>query len=82
MSLSAKLENGLKRRGYCIFIVGEEIRRSFNAHPAEVVATIARKHAPSLHLRQVFADDIPDIRRTRRDCRGVKTEHFLVFQRN
>ena len=82
MSLAAKLESGLKRRGYCIFIVGEAIRRSFSAHPAEVVATIARKYAPSLRLRQVFADDIPDIRRTRRDCRGVKTEHFLIFQRS
>jgi hypothetical protein len=29
-----------------------------------------------------MADEIPDVRRTRRECKGVKTEHVLVFQRN
>ncbi len=81
-SLATKLETGLRGGGYCVFIVGEEIHRSFSAHPSEVVVTIIEQQSPSLRLREVFADAIPDVRRTRRECRGVKTEHFLVFQRN
>lgn len=81
-SLATKLETGLRGGGHCVFIVGEEIHRGFSAHPAEVVVTIIKQQSPSLRLREVFADAIPDVRRTRRECRGVKTEHFLVFQRN
>jgi hypothetical protein len=81
-SLATQLETGLRSRGYCVFIVGEEIHRSFSAHPSEVVVTIIKQQSPSLQLHEVFADTIPDVRRTRREYRGVKTEHFLVFQRN
>ena len=81
-SLAAKVEEGLKPGGYCVFVVGEEFRRSFDAHPSEAVIRIMREQAPSLRLKTVMADEIPDVRRTRRECKGVKTEHFLVFQRN
>ena len=81
-SLGAKVESRLRRRGYCVFVVGEELRTGTEAHPSEVVLSTLREWAPSLRLRQVFTDRIPDIRRTRRECRGVKTEHFLIFQRN
>lgn len=82
MSLATKVESGLSRGGYCVFVVGEEVRRSFNAHPSEVVVTLMSQKAPSLRLRKVVTDDIPDVRRTRRECRGIKTEHFLIFQKN
>lgn len=81
-SLAIKVESGLRRHGYCIFVVGEEFNRKFDAHPSEVVVATVRERAPSLRLRQIITDDIPDVRRTRRECSGVKTEHFLVFQRN
>ena len=81
-SLAGKVEQGLRRKGYCVFVVGEEFKRSFDAHPSEAVLRIMREQAPSLHLKKVIADKIPDVRRTRHECKGVKTEHFLVFQRN
>ncbi len=81
-SLATKVEAGLCRRGYCVFVVGEEFNRSFDAHPSEVVLATIKERAPSLRLKQIISDDIPDVRRTRRECKGVKTEHFLVFQRN
>lgn len=81
-SLAKEVESGLRAGGHCIFIVGEELKRSFNAHPAKVVVCILSECAPSIKLRKVFIDDIPDVRRTRRECRGVKTEHFLIFRRN
>jgi hypothetical protein len=81
-SLASKVERGLRPKGYCVFVVGEEFKRSFDAHPSEAVVRIMREQAPSLSLKAVMADEIPDVRRTRRECKGVKTEHFLVFQRN
>jgi hypothetical protein len=80
-TLAAKVEQGLKPKGYCVFIIGEEFRRSFKAHPSEAVIDIMTQQAPSLHLTTILADQIPDVRRTRRECKGVKTEHILVFQR-
>lgn len=80
-SLAGKIQLGLRRRGYCVFVVGEEFKRSFEAHPSEVVINTMKAGAPSLQLHEVVADKIPDIRRTRRECVGVKTEHILIFQR-
>jgi hypothetical protein len=81
-SLAGKAEQGLRSSGYCVFVVGEEFKRSFDAHPSEVVTSIFQNIAPSIKLRKIITDDIPDVRRTRRECHGVKTEHFLIFQRN
>lgn len=81
-SLASKVERGLRPKGYCVFVVGEEFKRSFDAHPSEAVVSIMREQAPSLRLKTVMADAIPDVRRTRRECKGVKTEHILVFRRN
>jgi hypothetical protein len=80
--LAEKVEVGLRWKGYCVIVVGQEFTRSFEAHPSEVVFSILKDRAPSLRLRRFVTDDIPDVRRTRRECRGVKTEHFLIFQRN
>jgi hypothetical protein len=80
-SLVDKVETGLRRRGYCVLVVGQEFKRNFEAHPSEAVLDIFRDRAPGLTLREIFSDDIPDVRRTRRECCGVKTEHFLIFQK-
>lgn len=82
ISLAKKVEDGLRPRGYCVLVVGDTVRRSFDAHPSQVVREIVGQHARSLRLRTVISDKIPDVRRSRRTCQGVKTEHFLIFQRN
>lgn len=82
ISLAKKVETGLRARGYCVLVVGDSVRRTFDAHPSQTVREIVRQHARSLRLRTVISDKIPDVRRSRRTCQGVKTEHFLVFQRN
>ena len=81
-SLAKKTEQGLRPGGYCVYVVGEAIKRTFDGHPSEVVVSIMAQHAPSLRLKSALADTIPDVRRSRRECGGVKREHFLVFQRN
>ncbi len=80
-SFALKVQKGLQKSGFCVIVVGEDLGRSFNAHPSETVLKIVNEKAPSLKLKTVLTDDIPDVRRTRRRCTGVKTEHFLIFQR-
>jgi hypothetical protein len=80
--VAAKVQLSLKPRGYCVFVVGEEFRRSYEAHPSDAVIAVMARHARSLRLKAILTDRIPDVRRTRRECKGVKTEQILVFQRN
>jgi len=80
-SLTMKLRKLLKPKGFCVLIVGEEVHRTFSAHPSDVVISKFAQNAPAIKLKTIIADDIPDVRRTRRECRGVKTEHFLIFQK-
>jgi hypothetical protein len=81
-SLAKAIECGLRSKAYCVLVVGEAFKRTFSAHPSEVVVSILEEQAASLRLRKVISDDIPDVRRTRRECRGVKTEHVLIFRRD
>ena len=81
-SLAREVQRNLRPGGYCVHVVGEQVTRSYDAHPSQAVIAIMNEHAPSLRLQSVVADHIPDVRRTRRECRGVKSEHVLVFQRN
>lgn len=80
-SVAKKAEQGLRKSGHCVFVVGEKSKRKFQAHPAQSVIDTMSRHAPSLRLQRVIADRIPDVRRTRRECRGVKREMILVFKR-
>lgn len=80
-SVAKKAEFGLRKLGHCVFVVGEKSTRNFQAHPAQSVIDTMNQHAPSLNLQRVISDHIPDVRRTRRECRGVKREMILVFKR-
>lgn len=81
-SFAEKIEVRLKPKGYCVFVVGEEHQRSFKAHPSNTILAIINEKAPSLRLIDLISDNIPDIRRARRECKGVKSEHFLIFQKS
>ena len=80
-SLAKKVEKSLMPSGHCVLVVGEKVNRSYNAHPAEVVCNILTKCSPSLRLESVIADEIPDVRRSRKHCTCTKVEHILVFRR-
>jgi len=71
----------LDPRGYFILVIGEEVKRTFRAEPSEVVHELVAAHAPSLSLKTVFTDAIPDVRRGRRYCRGIKQEKLLIYQK-
>lgn len=79
-SLARKTERGLRKNGHCVIIVADALKGRA-AHPSQVVMAIMNEHASSLRLKEIISDEIPDIRRARRECSGVKTELFLVFQK-
>jgi tRNA splicing endonuclease len=76
-----KAGRSLKRRGCCVLVVGDTVNRSGKYPLSEVVLALARDHAPALTLERVITDTIPDIRRARRLCHGVRHECVLVFRK-
>ncbi|MDD5242033.1 MAG: DNA methyltransferase [Sulfuricella sp.] len=67
--------------GYCIVIVGDQIKRGAKYPLSIAVQETFSTHAPELHLSQTIVNNIPDIRRARREHRGVRTENFLIFKK-
>ena len=80
-SLIKKVNLSLKTNGYCVIIVGERIARCCERLGRKIPCNIVTDYAPSLKLLEVMEDHIPDNRRSRRDYKGTKTEHFLIFQK-
>jgi hypothetical protein len=80
-SLASLADTRLKEGGYCILVVGQESKRNGTKHPSQEVMRIFVESARTLSLIDVFSDEIPDIRRSRRECKSVKSEHILVFQK-
>jgi len=80
-ALARASDAGLTPKGNCVLVVGEESARKGTTHPSQMVVDIFLQTARTLRLRQVLCDDIPDIRRSRRECKDVKREHVLIFQK-
>jgi hypothetical protein len=80
-TLATKTELGLKRGGYCVLIVGDRVARNPTTHLSPLVLNIVTQCAPRLKLLTVIRDSIPDIRRSRRHCKGTKSEYILVFRK-
>jgi hypothetical protein len=79
--MAKKVEKHLKKHGYCILIVGERVNRSNTEHLSKDICRIMSEKAPSLRLISIIEDEIPDIRRTRKNCLATKTEHILIYKR-
>ncbi|MCX7192695.1 MAG: DNA methyltransferase [Proteobacteria bacterium] len=81
ISLAQQVEKCLVPNGFCIVIVGDKTSRGAKYPLSITVQEIFNTYAPELNLVQTVVNNIPDIRRARRDCRGVRTENFLIFRK-
>lgn len=81
ITFASKVSESLVERGYCILIIGDKSTKVKGRPLSEEVCDVFQHHAPSLHLVDVVDNEIPDIRRARRDCQGVRNEKFLVFEK-
>ena len=80
--LAKELHIKLKNNGRAIFIVGDKDSRRRNGYPSSTLATIISQHAPSLKLDKIYSDSIPDIRRSRRNFKGIKKEYILFYTKD
>jgi len=82
LALSRKIEKQANNVSTCVFVVGEKVSRSKSYFPSRELARTFLVNAPSFQLSEVIRDNIPDIRRARRERKGVKAEHVLVFRKD
>ena len=80
-SLVRQLDQKMRRGGYCIFIVGERTFRCGDYLLSEVLAQSFLTHASTFRLYDIIADNIPDIRRSRKHLAGIRRENVLVFRK-
>ena len=72
----------LRPGGHCVLIIGETVlRKRVMTHPAERMFAQLLAQYPTLQLKQVIADEIPDIRRSRRTGTATKRELILVLKK-
>ncbi len=76
------LTKTLVKGGRCVFVVGERAKRNGKRSPSEALSEVLEKFAPNLRIKEIINDQIPDIRRSRRNFSGVKMEHILVYERH
>ena len=81
-AVSRALAPRVRTGGHCVFVVGERTSRGFTGFPAQILIETFVPPAGPFELRSVIRDTIPDVRRSRRQTRGVRVEHVLVFRRN
>ena len=80
-SYAALVSRILTKGGHCIFVVGEKTKRDDPRYPSAVLSSVVAKSAPNLILREIICDQIPDVRRSRRNLVGVKKEHILIYEK-
>ena len=79
-TLALKLASKLRAGGYCVVVVGERVTRTGNHPLSKTVLDVFATHARHFCLCRVLHDTIPDIRRSRKNIAGVKSENILVFR--
>jgi hypothetical protein len=83
-TVSERLAPAINPGGYFVFVVGDVSRTRVPAeNSSDIIHRLftSRPHLQTFRLVRVYQDTIPDIRRSRRECRGTKAETILVYQR-
>ena len=72
----------LKKNGLCVLVIGDLGRRILGKMTmTELIVHLAQQYGPHLKHLSTMTDIVPDVRRSRRNCRGVKNEYIMVFER-
>jgi hypothetical protein len=80
-----RLAPGIKHGGYFILVVGDATRgKGRRGYTALLTRRLFDTEAglSEFDLDAVYRDRIPDIRRSRQECRGTKTETVLVYRKS
>lgn len=89
-SFTKLLETSLTRvcktiapEGFLALVLGEASRRGRTLQTADIAQSIIENSIGPGRFKLVgkFYDEIPDIRRSRRDCKGTKVETILIYKK-
>jgi hypothetical protein len=78
-----RLSNMIRLGGFIALVLGETSRGGTPVSTAALAKGVFNecKELAPFSLEKVYEDQIPDIRRSRRECRGTKTETILIYRR-
>jgi len=83
-AVCTRLAPGIERGGYIILVVGDATRGGGRRSRTAVLARKLFETEAALKVFKLdgaYRDTIPDIRRSRRECRGTKAETVLVYRK-
>ncbi len=78
----SRLAGMIRRRGVFVIVLGNATRGGRSTNTAKIAKRIfsSVEKLKDFRLIAEYKDKIPDIRRTRRECQGTKTETILVYR--
>jgi len=77
-----ELDRVLRVGGHCVLVLGDVERNGTRRHTADIVSELFYEGSKGrMMTRFIYADEIPDIRRSRRKTRTTKYECILVMQK-
>jgi len=69
--------------GYCVLVLGDVERNGKIRNTAEILSDLATQVSQGgLRTEQIFTDEIPDERRSRRGTKTTKYERILIMQKS
>jgi len=72
----------LREKAHCVLVLGDVERNGVKKPTAQIVSDLAQEVSDSrLVQKLVYTDEIPDVRRSRRQTRTTKLERILVMQK-
>ena len=77
--LAKNVNTKLVRGGHTILVIGDKDKGKYNL--PDFVSSTFDEFSPNLKLSEMIYDQIPDIRRSRRGCRGTKSEYVMIFKK-
>lgn len=79
---STRLSKMIAPNGFLALVLGEVSRGGKAMQTANIARSIFETHdvLRGFTLAGEFRDEIPDVRRSRRDCRGTRTESILIYR--
>lgn len=82
-AVCTRLAPGIERGGYFVLVVGDVTRGGRMGYPSKLTRTLfeTETELEGFKLDGVYLDTIPDIRRSRRECRGTKAETVLIYRK-
>jgi tRNA G10 N-methylase Trm11 len=79
-----RLAHGVRIGGYIVLVLGDVTRRSKATAPDLIARKLfeSENELKGFSLYSEFRDLVPDIRRSRRECKGTKIETVLMYKKN